>query len=344
MKRSTLILCVLLTAVPVGAQTPAADAERWTVPRTPDGRPDLQGVWTSQTFTPLQRPDRFAGKEFLTEEETAQLTEVLTADGVDPLRGRAFAQILAEEDAEKRRDTTIQTDPTHYDNAMWLRTARPKGLTSRRTSLIVDPPDGRIPPWTLDGRQRAAVRGELRGYDSYANRPLQERCLVWTHEGPPMIPPPYNDIYQIFQIPGYVVLFPELANNPARIIPTDRQAHLPARVRQWSGDSIGRWDGDTLVVDTTNFTDRTAFQGSGEALHVVERLTRVATDTILYEFTLDDPTTWDRSWSAEIPMVKTDGRLFEYTCHEGNYGMRNTLRGARAADRAADAAAGSDPR
>ena len=150
-----------------------------------------------------------------------------------------------------------------------------------------------------------------------------------------MVPPPYNDIYQIFQIPGYVVLFPELANNAARIIPTNAQAHLPEHVRQWSGDSIGRWDGDTLVVDTTNFTARTAFQGSGEALHVVERFTRVAADTILYEFTLDDPSTWERSWTVEIPMVKTDGRLFEYTCHEGNYGMRNTLRGARAADRRA---------
>ena len=166
---------------------------------------------------------------------------------------------------------------------------------------------------------------------------------MWGHEGPPMVPPPYNDIYQIFQTPGYVVLFPELANNPARIIPTNGQAHLSERVRQWSGDSIGRWDGDTLVVDTTNFTDRIAFQGSGDTLHVVERFTRVDADTILYEFTVDDPATWERPWSVEIPMVKTDGRLYEYTCHEGNYGMRNTLRGARAADRAAAAAARPEP-
>ena len=335
MKRSAIIVCTLLAAGPVGAQTSGGASESWTAPRTPDGRPDLQGIWTTQTFTPLQRPERFAGKEFLTEEEAAQLTEVLTAPGVDPLRGGAFAQALAEDDAEKRRETTVQTDPTHYDNAMWLRTQRPKGLSSRRTSLIVDPADGRIPPRTAAGQERAATRRELRGYDSYANRPLAERCLVWPHEGPPMIPPPYNDIYQIFQIPGYVVLFPEMANNPARIIPTDRQAHLSNSVRQWSGDSIGRWEGETLVVDTTNFTDKTAFQGSGEALHVVERFTRVDADTILYEFTLDDPTTWERPWSVEIPMVKTDGRLFEYTCHEGNYGMRNTLRGARAADRRA---------
>ncbi len=335
MNRSVIIVSVLLAAGPVGAQTRGSGAEGWAAPRTPDGRPDLQGIWTTQTFTPLQRPERYAGQEFLTEEEAAQLTEVLTAQGVDPLRRSAFVQALAEDDAEKRRDATLQSDPTHYDNAMWLRTTQPKGLSSRRTSLIVDPPDGRIPPRTPEGQQRSAAQRERRGYDSYANRPLQERCLVWTHEGPPMLPPPYNDIYQIFQIPGSVVLFPELANNPTRIISTDRQAHLPEGVRQWAGDSIGRWEGDTLVVDTTNFTDRTAFQGSGEALHVVERFTRVDADTIQYEFTVDDPTTWERSWSAEIPMVKTDGRLFEYTCHEGNYGMQNTLRGARATDRQA---------
>ena len=340
MSRSLLIVSVLLVAGPVGAQTPVSAVERWTAPRTPDGRPDLQGIWTTQTFTPLQRPDRFAGQELLTEEEAAQLTELLTAQGVDPLRRGAFAQALAEEDADKRRDTTVQADPTHYDNSMWLRTSTPKGLSSRRTSLIVDPPDGRIPSRTAEAQQRAAARRELSGYNSYATRPLAERCLVWAQEGPPRLPPPYNDIFQIFQPPGYVVLLPELANNPVRIVPTDGRPHLPARVRQWSGDSIGRWEGDTLVVDTTNFTDRTAFQGSGEALHVEERFTRVDADTILYEFTLDDPMTWERPWSAEIPMVKTDGRLFEYTCHEGNYGMRNTLRGARAADRRAAAEAG----
>ena len=195
MHRAVLIVSVLLAASPVGAQTPGSKGERWTAPRTPDGRPDLQGIWTTQTFTPLQRPDRFAGQEFLTQEEAAELTEVLTAQGVDPLRGGAFAQALAEDDAEQRRNTTVQTDPTHYDNAMWLRTVRPKGLSSRRTSLIVDPPDGRIPPRTPVGQERAAAQRELRGYDSYANRPLQERCLVWAHEGPPMVPPPYNDIY-----------------------------------------------------------------------------------------------------------------------------------------------------
>jgi hypothetical protein len=292
----------------------------------------------------LQRPERFAGREFLTDEEMAELTEVLTASGVDPLRGGAFAQALATDDAAERRDTTIQTDPTHYDNAVWLRTNRPKALSSRRTSLIVDPPDGRIPSRTEEGRQRAAERRELRGYDSYQNRPLAERCMVWPHEGPPMIPPPYNDLYQIFQVPGYVVLFPEMANNLARIIPTDGRPPLSQRSRKWSGDSTGRWEGDTLVVDTTNFTDETGFQGSGDALHVVERFTRVDADTILYEFRVEDPTTWTRPWSVEMPMMTAEGPLYEYTCHEGNYGMRNTLRGARAADRTAATDAPRAPR
>ena len=345
MRRIVLVLCVSLVAAPAAAQAQPSGAERWTLPRTADGRPDLQGIWTTQTFTPLERPDRFAGRELLTEEEAAELTAVLTAPGVDPLRRAAFAQALAEDDPAKRRDTTIQTDVTHYDNAVWLTTRRPKGLSSRRTSLIVDPPDGRIPPRTPEGQRRAAARADARGYDSHENRSFQERCLVWTHEGPPMLPPPYNDLYQIFQTPGYVVLFPELANNPVRIIPTDGRPSLSTRIRQWPGASTGRWEGDTLVVDTTNFTDRTGIRGSSDALHVVERFTRVDADTIRYEFTVEDPTTWTRPWSAEIPMKSAEGRLYEYTCHEGNYGMANTLRGARAADRkAAAAAARTEPR
>ena len=153
-----------------------------------------------------------------------------------------------------------------------------------------------------------------------------------------MIPPPYNDIYQIFQSPGYVVIFPELNANQVRIIPTDGRPQVSSRIRQWPGNSVGRWDGDTLVVDTSNFTAKTAFQGSSDALHVVERFTRVNAETVLYEFTVEDPQTWSESWTAEIPMKRTGGRLYEYACHEGNYGIRNTLRGARVADRRAAAA------
>ena len=334
MKGIVLLSCVLMAAGSVAAQPRTAE-ESWTMPRTPDGHPDLQGFWTTQTYTPLQRPEDFAEREFLTAEEAAALTAVLTAPGVDPLRGRAFTQVLAEDTAEKRRETTIQTDVTHYDNAVWLRTKEPKALSSRRTSLIVDPADGRIPSRTAEGRERAAARREVRGVDSHEGRPFQERCLMWSHEGPPMLPPPYNDLYQIFQTPGYVVLFPEMANNPVRIIPTDGRPHVSEHIRQWPGHSTGRWEGDTLVVDTANFTAWTGFQGSGDALHVVERFTRVDADTILYEFTVDDPTTWTRPWSVELPMISDEGPLYEYTCHEGNYGMANTLKGARVADKRA---------
>ena len=159
-----------------------------------------------------------------------------------------------------------------------------------------------------------------------------------------MMPPPYNDVLQIFQTPGYVVVFRELATAP-RLIPTDGRAHVSEAIRRWTGDSRGRWEGDTLVVDTTNFNDKTAFQGSSAALHVVERFTRVSADKILYQFTVDDPATWTSPWSAEIPMLQTEGPLFEYACHEGNYGLANTLRGARVADKeAAEEKARTPPR
>ena len=327
MKRIVFMSCLVLLAGPVAAESQTA--EGWVVPRTSDGKPDLQGFWTTQTYTPFERPERFAGREFLTEEEFAELSELLTAEGVDPLGAR---RAFTTENDDDRRARTQQTDPTHYDNSTWLRTITPKGLSSRRTSLVVDPPDGKIPPLTPDGEARAAVRAEARGYNSYQNRPYQERCLVWTHEGPPMVPPPYNDLYQIFQTPGHFVLFPELSNNLVRIIPTDGRPHVSDRIRQWPGDSRGRWEGDTFVVDTTNFTDKTAYRGSSRALHVVERFTLIDADTIRYEFTVEDETSWTQPWSVEIPMVRTDGPMYEYTCHEGNYGMVNTLRGARRAD------------
>ena len=331
MKRILIGLSVLLAAEGVATQQTTVGIDTWTVPRTSEGHPDLQGIWTTQTFTPLQRPDRLSDKEFFTEEEAAELTELLTATGVDPLA----RNLLAEENEEERLDLTRQDDPTHYDNAIWLTTPRPKGLSSRRTSLIVTPRDGRIPPRVPEARERAVARAAALNYglDSYENRHFQERCLAWIHEGPPMLPPPYNDLYQIFQAPGYVVILIEMSNNAIRIIPTDGRPHIPQTIRQWPGDSRGRWEDDTLVVDTTNFTDKTGFQGSSDALHLVERFTRIAADTIRYEFTVEDPTTWTSSWSVEIPMIRSEGPLYEYTCHEGNYGIVNSLRGARIAER-----------
>jgi hypothetical protein len=328
MKRILLVVA-LLSVVPLVSHAQRTAAGTWTLPRTADGRPDFQGFWTTQTYTPLERPARYAGQEFLTEEEAAELTKLLTQPGVDPLAGGIFA--ASDEDRRKR---ILQVDPTHYNNADWLTTASPKALSSRRTSLIVDPADGRLPPLTPEARERAAARRARGGFNSYENRPLQERCVMWTHEGPPMMPPPYNDVLQFFQTPGHVVVFRELATAP-RIISTNARPRIPDGVRRWTGDSLGRWEGDTLVVDTTNFNDKTAFQGSSAALHVVERFTRVSADRILYQFTVDDPATWTRPWSAEIPMLLTEGPLYEYACHEGNYGIANILRGARVADKEA---------
>jgi hypothetical protein len=293
------------------------------MPRTPDGHPDLQGIWTMHTFTPLQRPARYANQEFLTDHEAAALTALLSKDDVDPLVAGVFG--LSDEERLKR---VVQDDPTHYDNAQWLATPELKPLSSNRTSLIYDPPDGRIPPTTADARQRAAARRMLAGFDSYENRPLQERCIIWSHEGPPMLPPPYNDVLQIIQTRDHFVIHRELATAP-RLIPTDGRPHITSRLQLWGGDSTARWDGDTLVVDTTNFTEKTAFQGSSSALHVIERFTRVGADTIVYRFTVEDPNTWTAPWSAEIPLLATKGPLFEYACHEGNYGLSNILSGAR---------------
>jgi hypothetical protein len=337
MKRTLFVIGVFVAAVSANAQSPRPAAGTWTAPRTPDGHPDLQGIWTTHTFTPLQRPARYANQEFLTEQEAADLAALLTQDEVDPLAAGVFG--LSDEERRKR---IVQNDPTHYDNALWLGTPNLAPLSSNRTSLIYDPPDGKIPPMTADGRERAAARRAAIGVDSYENRPLQERCIIWTHEGPPMLPPPYNDILEIIQTPGHVVVARELAAAP-RVIPTDGRPHLPRHVRQWAGDSRGRWDGDTLVVETTNFTDKTAFQGASSALHVVERFTRVSADRIVYRFTVDDPNTWARPWSGEIPMVATTGAVFEYACHEGNYGMPNILRGARFAEKEAVARGAGDP-
>ena len=329
----TVVAIGCLVPVPASGQNQASTevdgGSTWTLPRTADGRPDLQGYWTTQTFTPLERPEHLAGKEFFTEEEMAALHQQLTAEGVDP----SARDAVNYEDAAAREKRLYQVnrDATyiHYDNEIWLRTRVPKGLSSRRTSLVTNPPDGRIPPLTPEAEQRAATEAEARGlpsaFDGYETRPLPERCIVWRHEGPPNMPPAYNDIHQIFQTPDHLVVFTELGANAPRIIPLRGGPHVSDTIRQFPGDSRGRWEGDTLVVETTNFNERRRFQGSTGALHVVERFTRVAEDTIRYEFTVDDPNTWTAPWSVEVPMVTTDGPMYEYACHEGNHDLRHIL-------------------
>jgi hypothetical protein len=235
-----------------------------------------------------------------------------------------------------RRDGTPDADVARAYNDFWWDRGT-KVVKTRRTSMVVDPPDGRIPALTPEAQKKAAERVEYRRLhpaDGPEHRPLAERCVLWPTAGPPMLPSAYNNNYQIVQAPGYVMILVEMIHD-ARIIPTDGRPHLPPGVRQWLGDSRGRWEGNTLVVETTNFTDKTTFRGSGDTLRLIERFTRTDPGTLTYEFTVEDETSFVRPWTAEIPMVKAEGPLFEYACHEGNYGMENVLAGARAEEKRA---------
>ena len=337
------VVVVALTAPLAAAgqsQEAAEEAAAWTMPRTPDGQPDMQGYWTTQTFTPLERPERLADQEFLSEEEAALLQSQLTAEGVDPLRRDA----IAIEDPEAREEALYQENRdasyVHYDNQVWLRTPVPKGLSTRRTSLITYPQNGRIPPMTPEGAARVEAEAAMaRVFDGYETRPLMERCVVWTHEGPPLLPPAYNDIHQIFQTPDHFVLFTELATNPPRIMALDGGPGIPDAIRQFAGDSHARWEGDTLVVETGNFIARRNYRGSNEFRHVEERFTLVDADTIRYEFTITDPTTWTSPWGGEVPMVRIEGPMYEYGCHEGNHDIRHILEINRNLERQAAEAA-----
>jgi len=326
--RSALAATFLLTLMALGcssatAQTTtvpakAAGSANWTAPRTPDGHPNLEGFWTNAGVTPLERPKDLGSKEFYTAEEAA-------AHDKHELNDRTSWDRLGNQ-------ATVHYDMTQFG----LDVSKVKVALSLRTSLIVGP-EGRIPPLTEEARKRRAEQTVVRRgheFDSAQDRPLQERCIVWGIEGPPMLPAAYNSNLEIVEGAGYVSILQEMIHD-ARMIPTDGRPHLPSNIRQWLGDSRGHWEGDTLVVDTTNFTNRTAFYGSTESLHVVERFRLIDPNTILYQFTVEDPATWTKPWSAELPLARIDGPIYEYACHEGNEGMPNTLSGARAAEAAA---------
>jgi hypothetical protein len=291
----------------------AAQEQKWTPQRTPDGQPDLQGYWTNSTYTPLERP-KDVTKEFYTREEAAERAK------------RAAAQ------------ETEQTDPgtiadVHYDFTQFGLDRNQNAMaTNLRTSLIVDPPDGRLPPLTAEGKKRAAERAEeekrVGRWDSAQSNQLDDRCIIFVGTGPPLLPQGYNANYQIVQAPGYVMILFEIAHD-VRIIPLDGRPHLGPGVQQWIGDSRGRWEGDTLVVETTNFNGKNPLRDSSENMRVIERFTRVSADAIRYEFTIDDKSTWTKPWTAELSMQKINGPIFEHACHEGNYGLFNTLAGAR---------------
>ena len=311
-----LIVVGWLAAIPVAAQGPSATAQSYTAPRTPDGQPDLQGFWTNQTYTALERPDDVT-KDFYTAEEVATIE-----------RGRA--------DREASQTTPGTIPDVHYDFSQFgLDRSQSTLVRTRRTSLVVDPPDGRIPPLTAAGRRRVADRAALLA-DSTLNE-LDARCII-KGAGPPLLPQGYNSNFHIVQGPDYVMILVEMIHD-ARVIPLDGRPQLSESIRQWVGSSRGRWEGETLVVETTNFNGKTAFRGSSETLRVVERFTRVLEDTIVYRFTVDDPATWTRSWTAEVPMKKTIGPLFEFACHEGNYSFSNILSGERAEEQRAEEAA-----
>ncbi|HMD37466.1 MAG TPA: hypothetical protein VKH42_20970 [Vicinamibacterales bacterium] len=287
-------------------------------PAPPSGT-GLEGVWAFSTLTPLERPAEFGSKAALTPEEAA-----------------AFEKRTIERNNRDRRDGgSAEADlGGAYNEFWWERGTHVANVHGRlMTSLITDPPDGRVPPLTAGGQTRAAERAADRRQhpaDDPENRSLGERCLMF-NAGPPMLPGPYNNYVQIFQTERAVVILNEMIHD-ARVVPVDGSAHPPSAIRRWQGDSRGRWDGATLVVDTRNFTDKTNFRGSGDQLHLVERFTRVDAKTLLYEFTVDDPATFTKAWSAALPMTKTTDRVFEYACHEGNYALQDILRGARAED------------
>ncbi len=290
----------------------ATNAKPWSLGHTPDGQPDLQGVWTNASRVPLERPKELGAKEFYTPEEAAKA-----------LAGS--------------RGDRVALPEAHYDLSQFgLQTGQEKVALNLRTSMIVGP-EGRIPPYTPEAKKRLADQAaKMKGheFDSYATRPLSERCIVWPQEGPPMLPTGYNNNLEIVQAPGYVTIMNEMIHD-VRIIPLDGRPHVSPEIQLWRGDSRGHWEGDTLVVDTTNFTDQTAFRGSTHSLHVIEKFRRTAEDNILYEFTVEDPATWTKSWTAQMPFAKIDGPIFEYACHEGNHGVLGNLGGARAEERAA---------
>ena len=314
--RVALVTVALVMPAPAWAQA-GTDAAPL---RTPDGQPDISGIFMFRTLTPLQRPEALEGQATLSAEDAAAF-EVsgrrrLNRDTFDPESGAPSAGYQS-----RAEGGVLSYNEFWYERGIEL-------TSDKRTSLVVDPPDGRIPYTPEFAEANRLRRLNLRnGFaDHYTDRSLTDRCLMGSNSGPPMRPGSYNNNLQILQIPGYVVLVNEHIHN-TRIIPVDGRPH--GNVRQWVGDSRGRWDGDTLVIETKNFQRETNFAGSSQDTLLVERFRRVDPDTLMYEFTIEDPNNYTRSWTAMIPLRRTDGPLFEYACHEGNYGMFGIMAGAR---------------
>ena len=328
-------LAIALAIATLAAISLQAQA-KWTVPRTPDGRPDLQGNWTNNSVTPLQRPKAWAGKTVLNDAELAQLRELVnqvTEDGGDAQFGDSIIENAL---AGVKNPTSTDAGTGNY-NHFWL---VERTVEDRRTSLISDPPDGRLPPLTAaaQARQTAAAANRtpgVRKLDNPEDRGLGERCVNF---GVPKLGAGYNSYYTIVQTPTHAVFMSEMAHD-ARVIPLDKRPHVNKAIELWNGDPRGHWEGDTLVVESTNFSEKGEFRGSGKNLHLVERFTRVGPDTLNYEVTVTDPTVWTKPWTAMIPLKRTTDLIYEYACHEGNYrSMEGSLKGTRVLEQ--EAAAG----
>jgi len=285
--------------------TSTVSAKR-TVPRAPDGHPDLQGVWSFATLTPLERPSAFAGRQTLTPEEA-----------------EAFAKQRIDSSNKDRRDGGGAADVERAYNEFWWDFGT---KASTQPSLVVDPPDGKIPALTAEAKQRQSQRQNL--FNNPEDRPISERCILGFNSGPPMVPSAYNNNVQIVQTGDHVVILNEMIHS-ARIVPLSGRPHPPKDMRYLTGDSVGHWEGDTLIVDTTNFSKNGGFRGASTNLHLIERISRIDQGTLRYEFTVDDPTTWTKPWTASIPMSSTNELMYEYACHEGNYALEGVLKGAR---------------
>jgi hypothetical protein len=318
----------VVTVLALSAFASGQASKSKTIPRTPDGHPDLQGVWTNATITPMVRPANFANKPTISEAEAkdfakAAAAELQSNDGASDSPGLRAAG----------SGGTGGYNVLFIDRGSQL--ARVDG--QYRTSLIIDPPEGKMPAYTKEANQRLAqMMRSFMSYNTVKDRPVSERCLVGfsSTSGPPMMPVLYNNNYEIVQTPDAVMILVEMDHDVRTI--RMNSTHVAATIRKWLGDSIGKWEGDTLVVDTTNFNDQTMFQGASPNLHVIERFQRMDADTILYKVTIDDPSTFAKQWTMEFPFVATRGPVYEYACHEGNYALTDILGGARKAD--ADAA------